>query len=318
MTIQRAAVLRVVRRLHESPDAKERAIAAEQKIAENDDSVRSFVEMFHFDADREVAFQRFSASDFAADVILAVRHHYGDRKDVAICEIGAGNGFLAAALVRAGYTDVDILEPSAGFATGTGFIQSKPEFERVKVYNELDEWYASEKLYDLVITNACIHHFDNPTVVGAQIRLKLKDGAYWLAFTEFFASDYEDTLTQLSNHRHAVLYGLYEWPYSAKLYSAMMSASGFKLKELAPLNPYGRVQLDGKGAVLRRVWRLSCAIGISRLAYFLWRVIAKSRHRPRAADASYMMFVARPIRWNIIDKGYTEFEAEIQGHAPRG
>lgn len=239
MPNQRDAVLRMVRSLHESPAAKEAANLREQEIARTDPEVRDFLDLLHMDADRAASLERFIAGGLAQDVIDTIRHHHGDRKDLAICEIGGGNGFLAAALSRAGYTNVDILEPANQHVTGTGYLRTVEEFSGLGFFNDLDEWYSDPKVYDLIITNACIHHFENPVVAAAQIRLKVRDRALWLAFAEFFSADYEETLSQLNRHRHAVLYNLYEWPYSAGLYTRMLEAGGFQRISISAAVPYG-------------------------------------------------------------------------------
>lgn len=305
---QRDEVLRTIRSLHESPGSKEAAILQEQKIALDDVQVREFVDTFYFDADRDASLRRYLASGFPDDVIDAIRRFFGDQRDIAICEIGGGNGFLSAALLRAGYTNVDMVEPATQHVTGTGYLKSLPEFSTIKAYSDLDEWYASPQLYNLIITNACIHHFNNPVVDASQIRLKVRDRSVWLAFTEFFSADYEDTFSQLNHHRHAILYGLYEWPYSPGLYAAMLGAAGFSRIEIAPTIPHGRRPLSPVMRAYRLAWRIACRSGLSGAAYgtFSWLISRFSRSHVRLTDASYMAFRARPVRWKLVQGGYTE------------
>jgi SAM-dependent methyltransferase len=307
MTEKRDAVLRTMRSLREAPDAKEAAILIEQQIAENDDGVRDFVDTFHFGADRAASLDRYLASDFAADVVDTVRHFFGARTDIAICEVGAGNGFLAAALVRAGYANVDVLEPATQRITGTGYLRSLPEFANIGFFDDLDAWYAAPRLYDLIVTNACIHHFDNPTVVAAQIRLKVKEDARWFAFVEFFSSDYEDTLSQLNSHRHAVLYGLYEWPYSAGLYRAMLRAAGFSRLSVSIPIPYGRRAVSPLRTAWRLGWRVLCAVHLSGPTHTLAEIVTSrlARGYLRFLDPHFMAFAARPVRWALVDEGFS-------------
>jgi len=292
-------VLALMRNLRESPGAKEAAIRVEQQLAERDPEVRAFVETFHFDADRGAALARFLATPFPGEVLAAIRRRFGGRKDLRICEVGAGDGFLAVALVRAGYA-LDILEPSAELITGTGYLRTLPEATSITIHNDLDAWYADAETYDLILTNACIHHFHNPQVVASQIRMKTSENGLWLAFTEYCAYDVEDTLSQLNQHRHAVLYGLYEWPYSPALYAAMLEAAGFRRGEIVPALP----------TILRPVWSLIAALRVSWFAHGVCSAIARrvARRQIRLIDPLYMAFRAAPLRWPLVERGYLELE----------
>ena len=306
--MQRETTLRTLRSLRESPSLKEAAIRKEHALAERDPEVRDFLRIVHLQADRAEAFQQFTEGGFAQDVLDTIRHHYGDRKDLSICEIGAGDGFLAAALHRAGYTNLDVLEPSGEMVSGTGYLETLNEFSGLRIFNDLDEWYADPKTYDLIITNACIHHFENPVVASAQIRLKVTDNALWLAFAEYFAADYEETLAQLNRHRHAILYTLYEWPYSAKLYKAMLQAGGFGRLAISAAIPYGKRRLSPLLRAWRAAWRLFVALKLDTLAYGAFVFLIKTFARPALprATALYMAFRARPVRWADVPPGYVE------------
>ncbi len=287
-----------MRSLQESPSAKESVIRKEQTIAEHNGEVKSFVERFHFDADREAALERFLASPLPVDVLAAIRYHFGFRKEsLRVCEVGAGDGFLAIAMVRAGYK-LDVLEPSDEFVTGTGFLQTRPEAGVIRIFNNLDTWYADPSEYDLILTNACIHHFDNPHVIATQVRMKVAEGGLWLAFSEFCAYDVEDTLTQLNNHRHAVLYGLYEWPYSPSLYAAQLEAAGFRRAEMMPV---------ARVPIIRAAWSVFRAFHLTWPVHLLVTstMLRLCRRWIRAIDPLYMAFRAVPIRWSFVNKGYS-------------
>ena len=304
---RRLATLKTLRQLREDPTLKEAAILQEQELAKTDGAVHAFVDAFHFDADRDASLARFLAAPAARDILDTIERYFGGRRDVAICEIGAGNGFLAASLVRAGYQDVDILEPAAEHVTGTGYLRSLREFDGITIYNDIAAWYEAPKQYDLVLTNACIHHFHNRGVVAAQVRLKVKDRALWLAFAEFMAMDYEDVLSQLNNHRHAMLYGLYEWPYSASVYIGMLELAGFRLRDIAPIAAHGKRALPPLRAIYRGTWRLLCEAGLSRPAYLLSTKLLRlvARGRLRQADPALMTFEARPIHWSQVQTGFS-------------
>jgi SAM-dependent methyltransferase len=311
-------LLKIFRSLTESPMAKEAVIRQELEIAKQDPEVAQFVKDFHFDGDRSASLERFIGADFQKDVVNTIRNFFGHDTSVAICEIGGGNGFLVVSLIRAGYTNVDILEPASEYISGTGYFRGLPESNSVGIYNDADVWYASEKKYDLIITNACIHHFSNPAVVASQIRLKVKDNGRWLAFSEYFSTDFEDTASQINNHRHAVLYGLYEWPYSAKLYAAMLESAGFVRKEIAPVNPSGTQKKRLSGIAWRGLWRLLCSANASWYAYGIltWFVRNLARHALRRVDPAYMMFEARPIRWQLVGERYSR-EATNADHGAK-
>ena len=99
--------------------------------------------------------------------VAEIRRHVGP--DARICEIGAGHGFLAAGLARLGFRHVDILEPNTTWTSGTGFVASRARELGVRIGNDIDAWYAADDTYDLVITRACVHHFDNVQKVAAEI-----------------------------------------------------------------------------------------------------------------------------------------------------
>jgi hypothetical protein len=299
---QQLDTLRLIRALREEPRAKASAMAQEHELAAHDATVRDFLETFYLEADRERSFDRFLRSPLPGDAIAAIQHFFGDRRDIAICEIGGGNGFLTAALYREGYVDIDVVEPDASQVTGTGYLRSLSEFSPIGVFNDLEAWYNAPKRYDLILSNACIHHFDNPAVVATQVRMKANENARWLALTEYFAVDFEDALSQLYNHRHAMLYGLYEWAYSARLYSEMLRSAGFALTEIAPLVPYHR---RGPWAFF---WSAACDLGLSPWMYGSALMLARRFRRGavRRLDASYMAFEAKPIRWDRVERGYAD------------
>jgi hypothetical protein len=300
------AAIRTLRALREAPGLKEEALRREHKIAEHDIEVADFLRIIHLQADRAEAFREFVSGGFAQDVLDTLRHHYGDRKEISICEIGAGDGFLSAALHRAGYTNLDVLEPSGEMISGTGYLRELNEFSGLRIFNDLDAWYSDAKTYDLIVTNACIHHFENPVVAAAQIRQKVNDNALWLAFAEYFAADYEETLSQLNRHRHAILYNLYEWPYSATLYKAMLEAGGFDRLSIAAAIPYGKRSLSPFLRAWRAVWRLFVALKLDAFAYGAFVFLIKLFARPSLprATAFYMAFRARPVRWDHVAGGY--------------
>ena len=303
---KRENAIALMRELREDPSLKEAAVKREQEIALTDPEVSDFLTLLHMEADRASALDNFLAGGLAEDVIDTIKHFFGDAKDLRICEIGGGDGFLAAALVQAGYSNVDVMEPASEFMTGTGYLETRPEFEAIRLFNDLDAWYADETIYDLIITNACIHHFENPIVASSQIRLKMRDNALWLAFAEYFSEDYEETISQLNKHRHAVLYRLYEWPYSADLYKRMLEAGGFKRTQISAAIPYGRRKLGFGLTAWRSLWWALSKTRLDWLAYFGFVQLIKLFARKQLArtGAQFMAFRARPVEWENVEDGY--------------
>jgi hypothetical protein len=224
----------LLRGMKESASLKEETILKEIELAKTDPKIKTMLEILYLDEDREASFQRFCSSmEFKVTFEEIVRHAEYDW-NVKICEVGAGSGFLAVALAKAGFHNVSILEPNRDWITGTGFIADYARKYGVRIWNDLDSWYEAEELYDLIITKACVHHFDNACKVGAEIRFKLDKHGKWMMFDEFFANSSEDLLSVLNNHVHAAKYGQYEWPYSASLYAELMDLAGYTLEEVIP------------------------------------------------------------------------------------
>ncbi len=264
-----------LRKMHESPALKEQSIKKEHELALHDARIRTVLETIYLEKDRASSFQRFLASpEFAAKLEEVSRHVECD-KNASICEIGAGPGFLAVGLAMAGYTNVCILEPNQEYITGTGFIAETAAEHRVKIWNDLNAWYNSDELYDCVITNATVHHFDNVCKVAAEIRCKLTRDGKWLMFDEYFANTSPDLYQALLDHSHVMRYAQYEWPYSATIYVQLLRLAGYELDEVIPRryknnymarNYSGKVALSG---VVTGLTRPLLAAGMTKLAFNL-------------------------------------------------
>jgi hypothetical protein len=220
--------------MKESSDLKEETIRKETELSKTNPNVKSSLEALYLEEDRESSFQRFCASQEFKILFNEISRHVGYDWNAKICEIGAGPGFLAVALAKAGFKNVNILEPNNAWITGTGFISNAARKYCVHVWNSLDDWYESDELYDLIITKACVHHFDNISKVAAEIRCKICSDGKWLMFDEYFANSAEDLYSALMDHLHVVKYGQYEWPYSASLYVELLKLVGYKLVEVLP------------------------------------------------------------------------------------
>ena len=220
--------------MKETTSLKEKTILREIELAKTEPNMKSMLETLYLDENRQASFQRYCESKEFKSIFAEIARHAKHDWEVKICEVGAGPGFLAVALAKAGFQNVSILEPNSEWITGTGFIASEAQRYGVKIWNELDSWYESDELYDLIITKACVHHFDNVCKTGAELRCKIDEQGKWLMFDEFFANSPEDLYTGLINHAHVSRYGQYEWPYSASLYVELMHLAGYTLKEVIP------------------------------------------------------------------------------------
>ncbi len=206
----------------------------ELELSKTDPGIRKMLEGLYLDEDRKASFHRFCVSQEFKTMLDEIIRHAGCDWNVRICEIGAGHGFLAMALAKEGFHQVSILEPSQEWMTGTGFIVDMAKTYGVRIWNDLESWYESDELYDIIITKACVHHFDNACKVAAEIKCKINDNGKWLMFDESFANSPKELYSSLTSHPHVYKYGQYEWPYSAKLYVEFMRLAGYRLEEVIP------------------------------------------------------------------------------------
>lgn len=224
----------ILRNMIESAALKEETIRKEIERAKTDHATKTLLELIYLDEDRESSFQRFCASREFRTLLNEILRHAGSDWNAKICEVGAGPGFLAVALAKSGFKNISMLEPNHEWITGTGFIANTAQKYGVQIWNDLDSWYDSDELYDLIITKACVHHFGNASKVAAEIRCKIGSDGKWLMFDEFFANSAEDLYLALADHPHVIRYRQHEWPYSAALYVEFVELVGYKLDEVIP------------------------------------------------------------------------------------
>ena len=221
--------------MNESPSLKEETITKETILSKTDNKTKALLEVLYLEKDRESSFERFCSSNEFKVMLDEIIRHSKNNLNVKICEVGAGPGFFAVALAKAGFKNVSILEPNNEWITGTGFIEKEAQKYGVHIWNSLDSWYESDELYNLIITKACVHHFKNVCKVAAEIRCKISNNGKWLMFDEYFANSTEELYFQLIDHPHVSKYGQYEWPYSASLYIQLMQLAGYKIQEIIPM-----------------------------------------------------------------------------------
>ena len=239
----------VLRNMHETPLLKEETIAKELELAKTNADVKDVLEAIYLDEDRKSSFERFLNSEEFKTKKCEILRHVNDDLNAKICEVGAGPGFLAVGLAIHGFKNISILEPNQEWITGTGFISETAKKYGVYICNDLDSWYNSDELYDIIITNACVHHFENVSKIAAEIRCKIEADGKWLMFDEYFANSANDLYLALAVHSHVIRYGQYEWPYSASLYVELLNLVGYKLHEVIPTrykNSYISRNVSGK------------------------------------------------------------------------
>lgn len=224
----------ILRNMNESATLKEETIRKEIERAKTDPVTNTLLESIYLEKDRVSSFQRFCESQEYRALFNEILRHTGGNLNAKICEVGAGQGFLGVALAISGFKNVSMLEPNDEWITGTGFITNTARQYGVHIWNDLNNWYDSDELYDFIITKACVHHFGNVSKVAAEIRCKIDRDGKWLMFDEYFANSADDLYLALVDHSHVIKYGQYEWPYSAALYVDLMQLVGYKLDEVIP------------------------------------------------------------------------------------
>jgi SAM-dependent methyltransferase len=219
--------------LREDPDRWEAAIREEIGRARTDPQARAVVESVYLDEDRDAAFERFrSGLEFREIVRLLDR--LGVHRRTRICELGGGPGWLSWALHREGFAHVDLLEPNPHYVTGTGYLRSRPDAAGVRIWNDLDAWYADPGRYDLILTHNCVHHFRGLSVAAAQIRQKVVPDGRWVMVREWYADDPRELYQRLAEHPYSQRYGVFEFPYPAAYYVDSVEFAGFALEAVVP------------------------------------------------------------------------------------
>ncbi|MSP26145.1 MAG: class I SAM-dependent methyltransferase [Myxococcales bacterium] len=240
--------------LEENPERHERIIVSQQ--GDGTPAVRELLRSTYLEADRAGAFERFG-DGLEFRTICRLLGTFAVSRNATLCELGGGAGFLAWALCRAGFENVDLVEPNGHFNTGTGYLRSRADSASLRIHNDLKVWHAGPGAYDVVLTKNCIHHFMNIAQAAASIRQKLKPGARWFAFREWFAESPRELYTQLASHPYCQPHGLYEWPYPAWHYVEAIEIAGFSLTAVVPSgyanNALGLYQEDEGGPDMRQL-----------------------------------------------------------------
>ena len=220
----------------------EAMIKQEIELARTDSAARAVIESIYCDEDRAVAFERFRTGlEFAT--ILRIFRHFRIPREARICEIGGGGGWLGWALWREGYRGVELLEPNAAFVSGTGYLRTRPDAAGIRIWNDLDAFYADPGRFDLVLTHNCVHHFRGIAYVAACLRQKVVEAGRWLMMREWYADTAEELYRMVGQHPYSQKYGLYEFPHPASHYVESVQQSGFALEGVVPAR-YANSALD--------------------------------------------------------------------------
>lgn len=219
--------------LVEEPDRLESVIVAQQSKSTTDPNVRALLDSIYLEPDRATSFERFLRG-LEFRTILKLIDIFGVSKQQPICEIGGGPGFLSWGLSQSGFSQIHLMEPNGHFNTGTGYLRSRSDAQKITVHNDLTAWHKTPERFPVIITKNCIHHFKNITQAAASIRQKMTPGGLWLAFREWFAETPQELYGQIASHPYCQPYGLYEWPYPAWQYVENIELAGFKAKAIVP------------------------------------------------------------------------------------
>lgn len=261
--------------LVEDPERWEAAIRAEIARGKTDPAARAVIESIYCDEDRERAFERFRAGPELSRIakLLSI---FQIPTSARICEIGGGGGWLGWGLGTLGYKNLEMLEPNAAWISGTGYLRTRADASHIRIWNDLDAWYADTSRYDLILTHNCVHHFRSMTSVAAAIRRKTMVDGRWLMLREWYADSAEELYRLLRDHPYSQRYGLFEMPYPSSYYVDSLRMAGFSLTAVVP-SGYANDVLDRYvptegSSLMRAVTRaydvlLAAAPGVTRRAY---------------------------------------------------
>jgi hypothetical protein len=241
--------------LVEDPERWEAMIRRELVLAESDPAARAVLESIYCDADREAAFERFRRGAELTRT-LKLLDELGVPRGARICEIGGGGGWLGWALYHAGYRKLEMLEPNDQFISGTGYLRTRPDAAGIRIWNDLDAFYADPGRFDLVLSHNCVHHFRGIAYVAACIRQKVLDAGRWLMLREWYADTAEELYRMIAQHPYSQKYRVYEFPHPAAHYVESVELSGFVLEGVVPAR-YANGVLDSyqieEGSPLNRL-----------------------------------------------------------------
>ncbi|WP_338875622.1 class I SAM-dependent methyltransferase [Spirosoma sp. SC4-14] len=103
-------------------------------------------------------------------VCTAIRHHFGERRDVAILDVGCGTGGLLNYLQKCGYTKLNGID---GSTDAVAFCQERSLPVVLINLNNLAQ-YEPDTRYDVIVCNDVFCYFDNPAIARILFELALR------------------------------------------------------------------------------------------------------------------------------------------------
>jgi 2-polyprenyl-3-methyl-5-hydroxy-6-metoxy-1,4-benzoquinol methylase len=231
-----------VAEMFEDPRRWEEAMNGAFAAARTDASLAEALRSAYLEEDRVEAFERFRASSQARAVAEFIAR-FGVGPDSAVCDLGCGPGHLAHALAGRGFNAVSAMDPNGEWYTGTGLLKSVAG-GRIEIINELREWRRIRGRFDAIVSQGTIHHWQHIPLVALDARRTMKPGAFWFAFSEFFANTARELAQAVATHPTASRLGSYEWAYPASAYADLIQSVGFALVAVVPYF-YRRNELVG-------------------------------------------------------------------------
>lgn len=201
--------------------------------AEGSLDINHNLKTLYLNQEREEAFNRFKNS-YEFYYIHHLLKTLRIETDKQFCEVGGGAGYLAWALLKSGYQKMDLFEPNPSWTSGVGYLKSRDDIQGMQIYSDLPTWHTNKKLYDVIITKACLHHFGNISQVAASIRQKMKMNGKWVALREQFSDTPKELAKLLKDHDYCQPFNLYEWAYPAATYVEALEMVGLRLVAIVP------------------------------------------------------------------------------------
>ncbi len=200
--------------------------------AKSDPGLATLLEQIHLQENRAEAFARFCSSG-VANAIGRFLGRFGVTHKSAICDLGCGPGHLAYALHERGFQDITAMDPNGEWYTGTGYLQSIMD-RQIHIVNDLKNWRRISGRFDAIVSIATIHHWQHIPLVGIDVRRTMKPGAFWFAFSEYFANTPTEFFRAIKEHPTASRYASYEWAYPPSAYVDLIQSVGFNLIAVVP------------------------------------------------------------------------------------
>lgn len=189
----------------------------------------------YFDADVEVANERFAKSEEFAELLK-----YIPKQAKTILDIGAGRGMATYGFAKNGF-ETTALEPDPSQDVGAGAIRNLAnQFNLpITVVETFGESLPFEdNSFDVVYVRQVLHHANDLAKFCKEVQRVLKPNGVFIATREHVLSNEQDLQTFLNNHPLHHLYGG-EHAFTLAFYGKCIEDSGMKLTKI--IHPYESV-----------------------------------------------------------------------------